>query len=199
MGKRYAGIDVGITGAVAVLVPETNGVKFYDNPTLEIKVGKKFKNVPDTYAMAILLEDIARAAGGAENLLVSIEKVQAMPGGGERSMGATSAFSFGCGFGMWLGVLAALRIPHQQIHPATWKAKLMSGFGKEKDASRQVAMQHYPLAAKDLNLKKHHGRADALLLARYGFLFGGGQPQVAIEKEQPGRLFVNIGGVGYQV
>jgi crossover junction endodeoxyribonuclease RuvC len=174
--KIFVGIDVGITGAVAVLNPETNDVRFYDNPVLEIKVGKHFKNVPDTYQMAVILEDIATAAGGKDNLLVSIEKVQAMPGGGERSMGATSAFSFGCGFGMWLGVLAALRLPHQQIHPATWKARIMAGFGKEKDASRQVAMQHYPRAAKDLNLKKHHGRADAALLARFGWLTYGGQP-----------------------
>lgn len=176
MGKLFVGIDVGISGAVAVLDPDRDIVDFYDNPVLEIKVGKKFKNVPDAYAMAVMLEDIARAGGGNDNLLVSIEKVQAMPGGGERSMGATSAFSFGMGFGMWLGVLAALRLPHQQIHPATWKARIMSGFGKEKDASRQVAMQHYPRAANNLNLKKHHGRADALLLARYGWLTYGGQP-----------------------
>lgn len=174
--KIFVGIDVGITGAVAVLNPETNDVRFYDNPVLEVKVGKKFKNVPDAHEMAVILEDIAEAAGGKDNLLVSIEKVQAMPGGGERSMGATSAFSFGMGFGMWLGVLAAIRLPHQQIHPATWKARCMSGLGKEKDASRQIAMQHYPRAAKDLNLKKHHGRADACMLARFGWLTYGGHP-----------------------
>jgi len=174
--KIFVGIDVGITGAVAVLNPETNDVRFYDNPVLEVMVGKKFKNVPDSHQMAVILEDIAADAEGNENLLVSIENVQAMPGGGERSMGATSAFSFGMGFGMWLGVLAALRLPHQRIHPAMWKSRCMKGFGKEKDASRQVAMQHYPRAAKDLNLKKHHGRADALMLARYGWLTYGGQP-----------------------
>lgn len=183
MGKVFAGIDVGITGAVAVLNPETNDVRFWDNPVLVVSVGKKLKNVPDTRMMATILEIIVKDAGGTDNLLVSIEKVQAMPGGGERSMGATSAFSFGMGFGMWLGVLAALWIPYQQVHPATWKSKLMAGLGKEKDASRQIAMQHYPRSAKDLNLKKHHGRADALMLARYGWVTYGGRSVVEKEKE----------------
>ena len=166
------GIDPGIGGALAILNPETNEVRFFDAPLLEIVVNKKKKNVLDAYAMVRILKE--ESAG--KQVMVTIEKVQAMPGGGERTMGATSAFSFGYGAGLWMGILAALEIPHQQIHPATWKSKLMNGFGKEKDASRQVAMQHYPRAAKDLNLKKHHGRADALMLARFGFLFSGETP-----------------------
>ena len=38
--------------------------------------------------------------------------------------------------------------------------------GKDKEASRLRAMQLYPGA--DLRLKKHHGRAESLLLACYG-------------------------------
>jgi crossover junction endodeoxyribonuclease RuvC len=174
---RWIGIDPGISGAVAVL--EDGNVKFYDTPVLEVVVNKKRKNVLDAYEMVSIL----REASAGREVLVSIEKVQAMPGGGERTMGATSAFSFGMGFGLWLGILAALEIPHQQVHPATWKAKLMSGMGKEKDASRQIAMQHYPRAAKDLNLKKHHGRADALMLARFGWLTCGGTAPAARPKE----------------
>ena len=168
----HVGIDPGVTGAVCVLDEATQEVKFYDTPTLNVKVGKNFKNVLDAYEMSRILKDVT----AGQTVMVTIEKVQAMPGGGERSMGATSAFSFGMGFGLWLGILAALEIPHQQVHPATWKSRVMSGMGKEKDASRQVAMQHYPRAAKDLNLKKHHGRADALLIARYSWLTYGGQP-----------------------
>ena len=177
MGIIFVGVDPGISGAIAILNPEINEVRFFDAPTLEVVVNKKRKNVLDAYAMVRILRDInVQAAVANVEVSVAIEKVQAMPGGGERSMGATSAFSFGMGFGLWLGILAALEIPHQQVHPATWKSRVMSGMGKEKDASRQVAMQHYPRAAKDLNLKKHHGRADALLLARYAWLTYGGQP-----------------------
>ena len=43
---------------------------------------------------------------------------------------------------------------------------------KGKDASRVKAMQLFPLAAKDLSLKKHHGRADALMMAYYAAITG---------------------------
>ena len=87
-------------------------------------------------------------------------------------MGATSAFNFGMGFGMWQGICAASLIPYQLVHPATWKALLMKDMSKEKDASRVKAMQLYPQTAKDLTRKKDHGRADALLLAHYGTIVG---------------------------
>ena len=167
--QLFMGIDPGISGACALLDAEKKTVRFWDTPVLSIKVGKKFKNVPNAYAMAAIL----REANADGDLMVVIEKVNAMPdtGTGAR-MGATSAFSFGMGFGLWLGILAALEIPHQQVHPATWKSKIMSGMSKEKDASRVRAMELYPQAAKDLSRKKDHGRGDALLLARYAWLTG---------------------------
>ena len=160
----YIGIDPGLTGALAVLDSETKEINFVDTPVLEIRVGKKVKHQQDAYAISSLL----RAICSGKDVMVTIEKVQAMPGsdgkGGRQAMGATSAFNFGLGFGMWLGILAALEIPHQQVHPATWKAVMMAGCTKEKDASRVKAMQLYPKTAKDLTRKKDHGRADALLM-----------------------------------
>jgi hypothetical protein len=121
----------------------------------------------DAYAVVTLLQGIS----ANEEVLVTIEKVNAMPGMGDngerRSMGATSAFNFGMGFGVWMGIIAALRLPVQQVHPRTWKARMMADMDKDKDASRVKAMQLYPQAAKGLSLKKHHGRADALLMAAY--------------------------------
>lgn len=166
----HIGIDPGVSGAVAVLDAETKEITFYDTPTVQVKSGKKFKNMLDTGAIVLLLQILSTG----RDVRVTIEKVNAMPGRpgengeGPRSMGATSAFNFGMGFGIWLGTIAALLIPHQQVHPLTWKKSIMADMGKEKDASRVKAMQLYPSAAKDLNLKKHHGRADALLLAEWG-------------------------------
>lgn len=169
----FLGIDPGLSGAISVLYPETNDVDFYDAPVLEMVVNKKSKRVPDAYGMVRILKE----ATAGRKVMVTIEKVQAMPGGGERTMGATSAFNFGYGAGMWMGILAALELPHQQVHPATWKAALMKGCPKEKDASRIVAMQHYPKAAGRLSRKKDNGRSDALMIARYGWLTYGGQQE----------------------
>ena len=163
----FLGIDPGLSGALAVFDSETKAISFVDTPVVEIRVGKKIKHQQDAYAITSLL----RALTAGKDVMVTIEKVQAMPGsdgkGGRQAMGATSAFNFGLGFGMWLGILAALEIPHQQVHPATWKAVMMRDSTKDKDASRVKAMQLFPQSAKDLTRKKDHGRADALLMAAW--------------------------------
>lgn len=163
----YIGIDPGLTGALAVIDSETKDISFVDTPVVEIRVGKKVKHQQDAYAISSLL----RALSSGKDVMVTIEKVNAMPGsdgeGGRQSMGATSAFNFGLGFGMWLGILAALEIPHQQVHPRTWKSVMMADQGKDKDASRVKAMQLFPQSAKDLTRKKDHGRADALLMSAW--------------------------------
>lgn len=161
----HIGVDPGVTGAVAVLETATRKVDLYDTPIVCVKSGKKMKNVMDLHNVVSLMQMLT----GGRDVLVTIEKVNAMPGkvagGGRRTIGATSAFNFGVGYGMWLGVLASLRLPYQQVIPATWKRALMLTGSDGKDADRIRAIQLYPQAAPQLNLKKHHGRADALLLA----------------------------------
>jgi crossover junction endodeoxyribonuclease RuvC len=99
-----------------------------------------------------------------KRLLVVIEKVGAMP-----KQGVASVFTFGYGFGVWIGALAALEIPYQLVTPQAWKKLLMAGEPKEKDASRVVARRMWPSQTEEsLSRKKDHGRADAALLAEYG-------------------------------
>jgi crossover junction endodeoxyribonuclease RuvC len=168
----YIGIDPGISGAIAALDLDSKSASFFDTPTVQIKSGKKTKNQQDVYAMVSIL----RALVEGKDVMVVIEKVNAMPGMGKdgerQTIGATSAFNFGMGYGQWLGILAALGIPHQTVHPKTWKNFMMQDMGKEKDASRVKAMQLFPWSAKDLARKKDHGRADALLMAAWAAKVG---------------------------
>ena len=60
--------------------------------------------------------------------------------------------------------MAALQMPYTTVRPVIWKRAL--GLGKDKEACRLRAMQLFLSA--DLRLKKHHGWAEALLLALYG-------------------------------
>jgi crossover junction endodeoxyribonuclease RuvC len=92
-----------------------------------------------------------------------IERVGAMP-----KQGVTSTFNFGVSYGMCRGVVAATGTPLTLVSPGRWK-KHFGLIGKPKDASRQLATELFPSASSHLSLKKHVGRADALLLARYGF------------------------------
>jgi crossover junction endodeoxyribonuclease RuvC len=111
---------------------------------------------------------------------VFIEKVHAMPAfgkdknGNDKRQGITSMFRFGEGFGLWIGIIAALGLPCTQVAPQTWKKALMAGM-PDKDASRQRAQELYPQCVKDLSRKKDHNRAEALLLAHYGKITTRGQ------------------------
>jgi hypothetical protein len=73
----------------------------------------------DLPGMAALL----RAYTGA-GMQVLIEESHAMPG-----QGVSSPWTTGYGFGVWLGVLAALVLPHTRVRPAIWKRAL--GLGKD--------------------------------------------------------------------
>jgi hypothetical protein len=66
--------------------------------------------------------------------------------------------------GVWLGLLAALALPHTRVRPALWKRVM--GVGKDKEQARLRAMQLYPDA--DLRRRKDHNRAESILLAVYG-------------------------------
>jgi hypothetical protein len=146
------GIDPGLSGAIAAIKP-SGSIELHDCPVL--KVGKK--NTYNPAGMAMLLRQYQESY---PLLLVGLEKVHSMPG-----QGVSSTFCFGEGFGVWLGILAALNLPHELITPQAWKKSMMNGQVKDKDASRLVAMRLFPEVGNRLELKKHHGRADALLIA----------------------------------
>jgi len=86
----------------------------------------------------------------------------AMPG-----QGSTSMFSFGKSAGKVEGVLATLSIPFMQPTPQSWKRRA-GALKKEKDFTRTLAIQLYPAYAELFERKKDVGRADAVLIARYG-------------------------------
>jgi hypothetical protein len=76
------------------------------------------------------------------------------------------------GYGMWIGILAALHIPYTLVTPNRWKKEMMAGMGKEKEASCVRAAQLFPAAGALLSRPKRgggvvhlDGRGDALLLA----------------------------------
>ena len=112
--------------------------------------------------------DIVSAAGLVAGLhaqhrirLAVIEKVGARPG-----QGVTSMFSFGQNFGGWLGILAALGIPHMLVTPRKWQSAMLdAGTGDTKARSLNMARRLFPEI--DLRFKADDGKADALHLARY--------------------------------
>lgn len=102
--------------------------------------------------------------------LAVIENVHSMTyidrDGKKRGQGSAASFTFGMGFGIVIGVLAAQLVPMAFIEPAIWKLKL--GLNRDKEASRKKASDLFPSDAWRWPLKKHDGRCEALLLAWFG-------------------------------
>ncbi|SRR5712692_10471376 len=154
---HIVGLDPGLSGAIAVLALDGTLEGLGDTPTLTVQVQRGQKQVHDCPGMVALLQPYA-----GQPAHVLIEEAQPMPG-----QGVTSTFQIGKGYGLWLGILAALQLPYTTIRPAIWKKAF--SLGKDKEASRLRAMQLFPRA--DLRRKKDHGRAEALLLAYYGWRY----------------------------
>lgn len=146
MDKIYIGIDPGQTGAAAFLFESlgTADGSFFDYQDFEI--------IP---ILKTLQQEkyIFKAA---------IEKVSAMP-----KQGVASSFKFGTNFGIWQGRLEALQIPFVFVTPRKWQKEVFDSMaqGDRKEMSLNLARRLFPWA--DLRLKKHHNRADALLIAEW--------------------------------
>ena len=153
----YGGIDNGFTGAVAFVNSDGTEAVVHDAPLFMVPTGKRKRQEFNVAAMVGILQ-IPPNVGTL--ICVAVEKAGTMP-----QQGISSSGRFMHGHGLWMGILAALKIPHQIVSPQRWKQVTLDGMGKDKDASRMRAQQLFPHI--DLSLKKHHGRADALLIAEW--------------------------------
>lgn len=141
------GIDPGVSGALAIV--DGSGLRCHDMPTVEVR-GKRLVDAHGLVALlAVQRFDMA-----------ILEHVQGVQG-----TGATSAFSFGRGFGLVEGVLAALAIPTTLVRPQAWTKAL--GVSRDKGQHRQAASRLWPASAGLFARVKDDGRADAALLVHW--------------------------------
>ena len=153
----YIGIDPGLTGAGAVYQRSEikTALDVFDMPTTEHMVGRKKRTEVSPAALAQMLSPMVG------NAVAFIEKVGAMPG-----QGVVSMFRFGQAYGVVIGIVATLGLRYTLVPPATWKRAI--GVPAGKDASRFIANQRFPQHAHQWPLVKHHGQAEAALIALYG-------------------------------
>lgn len=151
-----AGIDPGLSGAIAILDTTIDELVIFDMPTLEIAKAKGSAR----HVNAALLSDLVAGRGITHAV---IEKVGAMPG-----QGVTGMFSLGRSLGVVEGVFAAYDIPATLVPPQTWmKPYGLKGKKSDADGSRNAAISLYPSQAALFARKKDNGRADAALIARW--------------------------------
>ncbi len=150
------GIDPGIGGALAWLNRNLEFVHVEDMPVMASTGKRNAVNAAELSKMLIRWRGVCQD----EPIIAYLEQVSAMPG-----QGVSSMFSFGTSYGIVQGVLAALQIPLILVTPVQWKRRA-GLIGAEKDKARAIAQQLFP--GVELSRKRDIGRADALLIARYG-------------------------------
>ena len=141
--KIYIGIDPGKSGGITFVYDELSYTKAcpetIQDMAEEIEVCKELAPEIDKYAV--------------------IEAVHSFPGQGVRSV-----WTFGENYGIWLGILAANKIPYIQVTPRKWMAFYGSLPREKKDRKnklKHLAQQRFP------NLHITLKTADSVLLANY--------------------------------
>ena len=140
MDKIYIGIDPGKSGGICFLMDD------------DIRSFKCPETTHDMTEELILAKDIRKCTA-------IVEKVWSFPG-----QGVKSVFSFGYNYGLWIGILSALKIPYILVPPNKWIKYYSVPKLERKDRKnylKQLAQQMYP------NHKITLYNADAILLANY--------------------------------
>jgi hypothetical protein len=153
------GIDPGLSGGVAAIDGTGRIVLLEPTPILDGQV-----RVFDGRALG----DMLRARGllwadgcNGSRCYAYIEHAQSMP-----RQGVASTFAYGVTFGSTIAAVRSLGIGYTLVRPAIWK-RALGLKGSDKRESIGLAGQHWP----ELSLRrKDDGLAEALLIARWGWL-----------------------------
>lgn len=113
----------------------------------------------DVAAMAKLIRDIRTG----HECYACMEQVNSREGEGH-----VGAFSFGFGWGVWQGILAAHQIERHFVDPRKWKNSYplpyKMAYEDRKEDARQLAIAMFADCRGFLVRKKDHDRAEALLI-----------------------------------
>jgi hypothetical protein len=141
----WGGIDPGLSGCACLLT--SNKINFYDFES-EVKAANKIDEWHHSFDAKFLVEqqfDVRKPGFNVSGKLL-------------------------VNYGFWRGVLIGLNCKFIIRAPKTWQT-IMPGKPKKTEDPKARALKwarkYYPAAGDMLSLKKHHNRADALLMAHY--------------------------------
>lgn len=142
----YVGIDPGYSGAWGMV----------DHNGKYISCGDMIHDGTHILTRHVIAE-MAQAIDKQDAEFV-IELVHAMP-----KQGVSSTFKFGMAYGAAISILQRFNKPFHTVTARVWKKGME--LDNDKDKSLRMAQELWPSAP--LILKKHNGRAEALLLAEW--------------------------------
>lgn len=147
------GVDPGMRGAIALVVADRCD-DIFDMPLTKKHSGRNEVDV------AAIICALSLWSSKYELTRCLIERTNAMPG-----QGVSGMFSMGDSFGVVRAIATVFCNYVDFVSPQKWKTAML--LTKDKDYSITVAKKKFPSAHPFLTLKKHEGRAEALLLADY--------------------------------
>ena len=148
--RRYVGIDPGKAGGIARL--RRDEIDLFKMPSTIADVCDLLLKLSG-HEVSALIERVS--AGGSDT------------GGEKGRMGATSAFTFGEGYGVLQAALICNEIPFERIQPVKWQA--IYGLRKRTGETKTQKKNRHKAVAAELfpKITVTHWNADALLIAEY--------------------------------
>ena len=140
------GIDPGLSGAWAVIDSAGGYVSAGDMHNEDGRVLTR-------HVWAEMITAVKR-----NSVIVAVERVHSMP-----KQGVATTFAFGAAYGCALALGNMFKEPAVLVTPNQWKK--FYGLSSNKNESSSLAQDLWLDAP--INLKKHNGRAEALLIANY--------------------------------
>ena len=163
MKKAYIGIDPGLTGAIAAIMPDLGEVKILPMPISGKEIDVKH------ISLWINNEVIFRLDWNYDEenfyIIACIEKVHSMP-----RQGVSSSFKFGFVTGILHGIFRMADIPLYTATPQAWKKEILAGTDKSKQAAIDYCLRAYPdikLFRTEKSRVYNHNMAEALCIAEY--------------------------------
>lgn len=164
------GIDSGANGAIAFMDGESGDLLAVEDipiDTVEI-AGKNRSRVSEHRLL-----DLLHGADGGHAFL-ELPEIRPMRGRDRttgatvmRQMGAAGAFSFGMNYGALRCACVASGLAIDEVRPGRWKAAV--GAPADKDQCRRRAQELWPSMARLFDRKRDDGRAEASLIALFGY------------------------------
>ena len=146
MTDLFMGIDPGLSGAWALIDGAGGYVSAGDMHNEDGRV--LTRHVWADMVMAV----------GINKVKVAVERVHSMP-----KQGVSTTFAFGAAYGCALTLGNMFEDQAVLVTPNQWKKYY--GLSSDKNESSALARDMWPTAP--IKLKKHNGRAEALLIANY--------------------------------
>jgi hypothetical protein len=144
-------IDPGLTGALAAIDDDAQLVLCADLPVIR---DNKLAWIDSNELTGLFLQCLQ-----GRPARIILERSQAMP-----RQGVSSTFTTGVVMGSILAACQRIAVPLTLVTAAVWKRSM--GLDSTKSVSLDKARLLFPTA--ELDRKKDHNRAEALLLAEYG-------------------------------